>query len=169
MTFLASSATAQPLCPAPGACVNCDQAVTASSAITNPSCINGLCSRLDCAGNSIQGQHCTTDTGAPGIIACNATPSGSAARCDGMFAMCPGLDSAYCACVASSPIVIDLRNEGFHLTSASDGVRFDLEGNRNDGKKVKGVGRFAWTDPSIGTNRRATRSVSGTSWTSIQF
>lgn len=40
----------------------------------------------------------------------------------------------------TSPIIIDLDNEGFHLTSASEGVTFDFKGN---GKPL----RLAWTDP----------------------
>jgi hypothetical protein len=39
-----------------------------------------------------------------------------------------------------SPIVIDTEGEGFHLTSAVDGVRFDIRG---DGNPIQ----IAWTDP----------------------
>jgi hypothetical protein len=39
-----------------------------------------------------------------------------------------------------SPIIIDTEGEGFHLTSAENGVRFDI---RNDGH----LPQIAWTDP----------------------
>jgi hypothetical protein len=41
----------------------------------------------------------------------------------------------------SSPVVIDLLDEGMHFTSLSDGVRFDLNG---DGKPLY----LSWTDPN---------------------
>ena len=46
-------------------------------------------------------------------------------------------------CDYTSPIVIDVRNEGYHLTSPSGGVIFDFKGN---GVPVK----ISWTDPKYG-------------------
>jgi hypothetical protein len=46
--------------------------------------------------------------------------------------------TAQCGC--NSPIIIDTAGEGFHLTSARDGVQFDIEG---DGSPVQ----LAWTAP----------------------
>jgi len=46
-----------------------------------------------------------------------------------------------CTCVYVSPIILDVANEGFHLTSAQDGVRFDIGGV---GKKEQ----ISWTDPN---------------------
>lgn len=43
-----------------------------------------------------------------------------------------------CTCQYASPIIVDTAGEGFHLTSAEDGVFFDIAGN---GKPV----RIAWT------------------------
>jgi hypothetical protein len=43
-----------------------------------------------------------------------------------------------CHCEYASPIIIDTTGEGFHLTSAQDGVVFDIAG---DGKPVQ----IAWT------------------------
>lgn len=43
-----------------------------------------------------------------------------------------------CTCQYASPIIIDTTGEGFHLTSAEDGVFFDIAG---DGKPI----RIAWT------------------------
>jgi hypothetical protein len=46
--------------------------------------------------------------------------------------------TAQCGC--NSPIIIDTAGEGFHLTSASDGVLFDIEG---DGNPLQ----LGWTAP----------------------
>src|SRR5579863_4462768 len=43
-----------------------------------------------------------------------------------------------CLISLSSPVLIDLTGDGFHLTSAAEGVDFDITG---DGKKV----RLSWT------------------------
>ena len=58
---------------------------------------------------------------------------------------CDGLACGYrtfcvddCTCQYASPIIIDTTGRGFHLTSAEDGVFFDIAG---DGKPI----RIAWT------------------------
>jgi len=43
-------------------------------------------------------------------------------------------------CVTSSPVLIDVAGDGFNLTSAQDGVEFDLSG-----LGAKARRRFAWT------------------------
>jgi hypothetical protein len=45
-----------------------------------------------------------------------------------------------CECLTDSPIVIDISGNGFSLTSASDGVYFDMDGSG-------APKRFAWTAP----------------------
>jgi hypothetical protein len=55
--------------------------------------------------------------------------------CDG-GGQCPCQDGVCPAC--NSPIIIDLTGEGFHLTSADDGVTFDIRG---DGHPMK----ISWT------------------------
>ena len=54
---------------------------------------------------------------------------------------CPyGIDTCTCQCYPQSPIVIDILGDGFALTSALDGVNFDLNG---DGLAEK----LSWTAP----------------------
>jgi hypothetical protein len=48
-----------------------------------------------------------------------------------------------CHCVYASPIIVDTTGHGFHLTSANDGVEFDILG---DGHKYK----IAWTAANSG-------------------
>src|ERR1700737_507490 len=51
--------------------------------------------------------------------------------------------SVNCRCVYASPIIIDTTGHGFHLTSANDGVEFDILG---EGRKFK----IAWTATDSG-------------------
>ncbi len=44
-----------------------------------------------------------------------------------------------------SPIVIDVKGDGFHLTDQADGVLFNFSGDPNAQKK-----KVAWTDPKFG-------------------
>lgn len=55
------------------------------------------------------------------------------------------LDQCDCGCGGGgdSPIIVDTTGHGFHLTSATDGVTFDISG---DGHPV----RIAWTAPGSG-------------------
>jgi len=46
-----------------------------------------------------------------------------------------------CDCVTLSPILIDTQGDGYRLTSADDGVTFDLDAN---GRPVE---KIAWTEP----------------------
>jgi hypothetical protein len=48
--------------------------------------------------------------------------------------------NASCQCVYVSPIVIDVADEGFHFTSAQNGVKFDIS---DIGEKTQ----ISWTDP----------------------
>lgn len=50
---------------------------------------------------------------------------------------------AQCGWNSGSPIVIDVNDAGYHLTSADKGVMFDFFG---DGRRA----RWAWTDPAYG-------------------
>jgi hypothetical protein len=50
------------------------------------------------------------------------------------------MESCYYGDWGNTPIIIDLGNEGFHLTSAANGVTFDFNGN---GQPIK----LSWTDP----------------------
>ena len=54
-------------------------------------------------------------------------------------------DEATCSCeyVGGSPILIDTTGQGFHLTSAADGVVFDIRG---DGNPIQ----IAWTSATSG-------------------
>jgi hypothetical protein len=47
----------------------------------------------------------------------------------------------FCACVTLSPILVDTAGDGFRLTSAQDGVEFDLDDNGQANERV------AWTEP----------------------
>ena len=50
-------------------------------------------------------------------------------------------ESWRCDCVTLSPILIDTRGDGYTLTSADDGVTFDLDAN---GRVIEKIG---WTEP----------------------
>lgn len=59
---------------------------------------------------------------------------------------CPyGQDPDTCACYDGppSPIILDIRGEGFHLTSAASGVLFDING---DGRQEQ----VSWTNSAFG-------------------
>ncbi|MGB9181762.1 MAG: hypothetical protein WCB68_21205, partial [Pyrinomonadaceae bacterium] len=59
-------------------------------------------------------------------------------NCASEISTCTNWDSNLCQCNDGSPILIDISGNGFSLTNAIDGVRFDL--------RVKGVPeRFSWT------------------------
>ena len=50
-------------------------------------------------------------------------------------------DAGRCDCKTTSPILIDTAGDGYRLTSADDGVQFDLDA---DGQPLE---RVAWTEP----------------------
>jgi hypothetical protein len=52
--------------------------------------------------------------------------------------ICPKLPTSCCTCPCGSPIVLDISGQGYNLTSAAQGVMFDLKG---DGK----LWQMAWT------------------------
>jgi hypothetical protein len=70
--------------------------------------------------------------------------SGSGSSCLLTASDCPEgyeFKPSMCLCVTLSPIVIDTAGDGYRLTSADDGVVFDLDANGTVAEKV------AWTDP----------------------
>jgi hypothetical protein len=76
------------------------------------------------------------------VILISSPQSGRALQCsDGD---CPPSDGTICFrfCSCPSPIVIDLSGKGFQLTSAQDGVWFDIMGT---GKPTQ----IAWTAPGV--------------------
>ncbi len=67
--------------------------------------------------------------------------------CDLIASDCPEgtvFMPSICNCKSASPILIDVRGDGYHLTSAEDGVFFDLNANGQAGERV------AWTEPDSG-------------------
>jgi hypothetical protein len=50
----------------------------------------------------------------------------------------------YCSCVSLSPILIDADGDGYRLTSAAEGVAFDIDANGVAGEQI------AWTEPGSG-------------------
>ncbi|MGB9180225.1 MAG: hypothetical protein WCB68_13415, partial [Pyrinomonadaceae bacterium] len=59
-------------------------------------------------------------------------------NCESQISQCGNWDSNLCQCNDGSPILIDISGNGFSLTNAMDGVRFDL--------RAGGVPeQFAWT------------------------
>lgn len=94
-----------------------------------PTCdhINGACCALDPLG-----PYC------PGCLNGNFSEGSLAPDCDGDW------DPEDCTCLdPRSPIIVDLQNDGISLTSAAEGVEFDLSANgRRD--------RMAWTSPLSG-------------------
>lgn len=71
----------------------------------------------------------------------------SCGTCDSEPRNCPELqvwDPDTCRCVPASPIILDTTGGGFRLTSAADGVLFDLPGT---GQKIQ----IAWTATNSGT------------------
>jgi len=81
--------------------------------------------------------------------ACGYTGDGCIGSGGGGGGKCPpGTPSIYCCenpqgCSGGSPIIVDTMGRGFHLTSAKDGVMFDIAG---DGYAVK----MAWTTANSG-------------------
>jgi hypothetical protein len=71
----------------------------------------------------------------PGCGACKCVVTRTASNCDPTVT--DPNDPSYCG---DSPLIVDLKNEGFHLTSAANGVMFDFAGT---GKPIK----LSWTDP----------------------
>jgi hypothetical protein len=70
--------------------------------------------------------------------------SGSGSSCLLTASDCPEgyeFKPSMCLCVTLSPIVIDTAGNGYRLTSADDGVVFDLDANGTVAEKI------AWTDP----------------------
>jgi hypothetical protein len=51
-------------------------------------------------------------------------------------------DCGSCGCLGGAPVLIDIRGDGFELTSAEGGVDFDIQGN---GRKL----RWSWTAPNV--------------------
>jgi hypothetical protein len=52
--------------------------------------------------------------------------------------ICPKLPTSCCTCPCGSPIVLDISGQGYNLTSAAQGVMFDLKGDGN-------LWQMAWT------------------------
>jgi hypothetical protein len=67
----------------------------------------------------------------------------SALACGEHYICAYNADAGNCQCEFVSPIIIDTTGKGFHLTSAADGVMFDISG---DGHPVK----LAWTAADSG-------------------
>lgn len=82
----------------------------------------------DCAQCCVDWSACTIDSGGGGGGGCLGGDSGN-----------PG-DSGDPYAPNCSPIIVDTTGEGFHLTSAADGVKFDI---RADGHPIQ----IAWTAP----------------------
>jgi hypothetical protein len=65
--------------------------------------------------------------------ACQDTPPDNGGGCVDYICfahICPfGMDDCTCDCFPGSPILIDVAGNGFNLTDAAGGVRFDLNGN----------------------------------------
>jgi hypothetical protein len=76
---------------------------------------------------------------------CVGTPPPScctgAITCGYRYWCISGVDG--CICEYASPIIVDTTGKGFHLTSAEDGVAFDIAGN---GQRIK----MAWTAADSG-------------------
>jgi hypothetical protein len=77
-----------------------------------------------------------------GVAPLDPPPCRVIMTCDDGFAFdsTPGI----CDCEPATPILIDLENTGFHLTSAADGVVFDFTGNGHPR-------RFGWTEANSKT------------------
>ena len=79
----------------------------------------------------------------PGCASCTCVADGGGGGSPSVYT-----DPGYCdpsvdPWCSSSPIVIDLKNEGFHLTSVANGAVFDFYGT---GEPIK----LSWTDPKYG-------------------
>jgi len=70
---------------------------------------------------------------AQGTYSCTLTAS----DCGDGYEFKPSL----CACVTLSPILVDTAGDGYHLTSADEGVVFDIDANGVLAEKI------AWTEP----------------------
>jgi hypothetical protein len=71
-------------------------------------------------------------------------PPTSGKACELTAADCPEgyeFEPWRCDCVTLSPILIDTQGDGYRLTSAAEGVAFDLDANGITGERV------AWTEP----------------------
>ena len=86
----------------------------------------------ECCGTEYSTTNVTYDPQECGGGCCPISNCGSSAICN-----------SYCNCQNSSPIIIDTTGHGFHLTSARDGVEFDILG---EGRKFK----IAWTAADSG-------------------
>ena len=122
-----------PNCSCAGSCgdgLSCQNGVcnTCQSSCDNPSCTGYNANFCNCLADNTCAGECD-DNG------CGCTDSGK-----------PGCPTVACengewTCL-DSPIVIDVKGEGFRLTSASNGVAFDFFG---DGSKVQ----VSWTDSAF--------------------
>lgn len=85
-----------------------------------------------------------TDLGRTFAFAVLYEPPSAGNQCEIQASDCPeGYEfmPAQCNCKTLSPILIDTLGDGFRLTSAEDGVEFDLDDNGNPTERV------AWTEP----------------------
>ncbi|HMV85755.1 MAG TPA: hypothetical protein PLD20_13680 [Blastocatellia bacterium] len=81
-------------------------------------------SDASCSGSGEYSNYCGTGT------SCNPTYS-QLASCNGSW------DCSSCECQWGSPILLDIKGNGFALTNAANGVNFNLSG--------KGIERWGWT------------------------
>jgi hypothetical protein len=109
------------------------------------------------AGGIVTGSPTVIWSGAsPVTMTCNAEPDptyhGGGGGGDGETGCCGGqeicsgrmvCDPSTCGCTYGSPIIVDTTGHGFHLTSAENGVTFDILGS---GRPIK----IAWTEAGSG-------------------
>ncbi|HMQ02678.1 MAG TPA: hypothetical protein PKD26_02010 [Pyrinomonadaceae bacterium] len=117
--------------------------------------VNNTTNSTEGAGTSVKNkiaiQRVTPPQGAPAVTAGTNTPevtltysgpsgSGGGGSCEMEPMICDGQVWSWeeCDCVPGTPIVIDIAGNGFNLTSAANGVRFDING---DGIKEQ----LSWT------------------------
>lgn len=79
----------------------------------------------------------------PGGGSCIADPHkiGGCINCDAEMAGCSAWNDLTCSCDDTSPVLIDVAGNGFNLTNAANGVRFDLDSNGNKEQ-------LSWTAPN---------------------
>jgi hypothetical protein len=110
-------------------------------------CCGGTYSQpnVSCGGTSSATDYCYDGFGSCcGADYYTANVQYNSPSCCAEQACFPGFVWASCRCERASPMIIDTTGKGFHLTSAENGVLFDIEGN---GKPI----RIAWILQPQGT------------------